>query len=318
MHHRITGVMVIGAIAAAVALDAQTYKTPRTPWGHPDLQGYWTNTTTTPLQRPPELKDKAQLSGAELAERDRVVAERANQDAKPRPGNPGTYNDFWYERGALNSRTSLVVDPPDGRVPSLSDAAQKRATADRQGRGPSDGPEDRSAFERCITRGLPGAMLPGFYNHNYHIMQTRDFVVINVEMVHDARIVPLTAGNAPPAAIRNWMGSSRGHWEGDTLVVQTTNFNDKVREQSLIAFSSGENLRLTERFKRTGPSSIDYEFTVDDPAFYTQPWTASVPMVRIDGPIFEYACHEGNYGMGGILKGARAEEQAVDGTANRR
>jgi hypothetical protein len=160
-------------------------------------------------------------------------------------------------------------------------------------------------------------MLPGFYNHNYHIMQTRDFVVINVEMVHDARIIPLTAGNAPPAAIRNWMGSSRGHWEGDTLVVQTTNFNDKVREQSLIAFSSGENLRLTERFKRTGPSSIDYEFTVDDPAFYTRTWTASVPMVRIDGPIFEYACHEGNYGMGGILKGARTEEQA-EGTANRR
>jgi hypothetical protein len=319
MHYRFAGALVI---AAVVALDAQapagSYKAPRTPWGHPDLQGYWTNTTTTPLQRPAELKDKAVLTAGELADRDRLVAERANQDAKPRPGNPGTYNDFWYERGALNSRTSLVVDPPDGRVPALTDAAQKRAAADREGRGPADSPEDRSAFERCITRGLPGAMLPGFYNHNYHIVQTRDFVVINVEMVHDARIIPLAAGNAPPAAIRNWMGTSRGHWEGDTLVVQTTNFNDKVREQSLIAFSSGEGLRLTERFKRTGSGSIDYEFTVDDPAFYARPWTASVPMIRIDGPIFEYACHEGNYGMGGILKGARAEEQAAEGAANRR
>jgi hypothetical protein len=297
----------------------RAWTAPRTPWGHPDLQGYWTNTTTTPLQRPVELKDKAVLSGAELAERDKLVADRANQDAKPRPGNPGTYNDFWYERGALNPRTSLVIDPPEGRVPPLTDAAQRRAAEARPpGRGPSDSPEDRSAFERCITRGLPGAMLPGFYNHNYQIVQTRDHVVINVEMIHDARIIPLATRGAPPAAIRNWLGSSRGRWEGETLVVETTNFNDKVREQSLIAFSSGENLRLVERFRRTGPASIDYEFTVDDPAFYTRGWTASVPMIRIDGPIFEYACHEGNYGMGGILRGARAEEQAVEGAANRR
>ncbi len=318
MQNRLFGGLLIGAVLAVGALEAQTSKSPRTPWGHPDLQGYWTNTTTTPLQRPAELKDKAVLSGAELAERDKLVAERANQDAKPRPGNPGTYNDFWYERGALNSRTSLVVDPVDGRVPALTDAAQRRAAEAREGRGPADSPEDRSAFERCITRGLPGAMLPGFYNHNYQIIQTRDYVVINVEMIHDARIIPLATGGVPPAAIRNWMGSSRGRWEGDTLVVETTNFNDKVREQSLIAFSSGENLRLTERFKRSGPDSIDYEFTVDDPAYYTRKWTASVPMVQIDGPIFEYACHEGNYGMGGILRGARADEQGSDGAANRR
>ena len=321
MHHRFSAALAVGALLAAAAIDAQTpagtYTAPRTPWGHPDLQGYWTNTTTTPLQRPAELKDKATLTGAELAERDKLVAERANQDAKPRPGNPGTYNDFWYERGALNPRTSLVIDPPDGRVPALTDVAQRRAAEARQGRGPADSPEDRSAFERCISRGLPGAMLPGFYNHNYQIVQTRDYVVINVEMIHDARIIPLATRSAAPAPIRNWMGSSRGRWDGDTLVVETANFNDKVREQSLIAFSSGENLRLTERFRRTGPGSIDYEFTVDDPAFYTRAWTASVPMVRIDGPIFEYACHEGNYGMGGILRGARAEEQAVEGAANR-
>jgi hypothetical protein len=318
MRYPLAGSLAIAAALATGALDAQTYKSPRTPWGHPDLQGYWTNTTTTPLQRPPELKDKAELSGAELAERDRVVAERANQDAKPRPGNPGTYNDFWYERGALNSRTSLVVDPPDGRVPPMTDAAQREATEARAGRGPSDSPEDRSAFERCISRGLPGAMLPGFYNHNYQIIQTPGYVVINVEMIHDARIIPIAARGATPAAIRNWMGSSRGRWDGDTLVVETSNFNDKIREQSLIAFSSGQNLRLVERFRRTGAESIDYEFTVDDPVFYTRPWTASVPMVRIDGPIFEYACHEGNYGMGGILRGARADEEAADGAANRR
>ena len=318
MPDRLAAVLVIARFLRLEHSRRRQVKSPRTPWGHPDLQGYWTNTTTTPLQRPAELKDKAVLSGAELAERDKLVAERANQDAKPRPGNPGTYNDFWYERGALNSRTSLVVDPEDGRVPALTDAAQRRAAEAREGRGPADSPEDRSAFERCITRGLPGAMLPGFYNHNYQIVQTRDYVVINVEMIHDARIIPLATGGAPPAAIRNWMGRSRGRWEGDTLVVETTNFNDKVREQSLIAFSSGENLRLTERFKRSGPDSIDYEFTVDDPAYYTRKWTASVPMVQIDGPIFEYACHEGNYGMGGILRGARADEQGSDGAANRR
>jgi hypothetical protein len=210
-----------------------------------------------------------------------------------------------------------VIDPSDGRVPPLTDAAQRRAAEARQGRGPADSPEDRSAFERCISRGLPGAMLPGFYNHNYQIIQTRDYVVINVEMIHDARIIPLTTRNGAPAAIRNWLGSSRGRWEGDTLVVETTNFNDKIREQSLIAYSSGENLRLTERFTRTGSGSIDYEFTVEDPAFYTRTWTAAVPMVQIDGPIFEYACHEGNYAMGGILRGARAEEQG-EGPANRR
>jgi hypothetical protein len=296
----------------------RAWTAPRTPWGHPDLQGYWTNTTTTPLQRPGELKDKSVLTDAELAERDRLVAERANQDAPPRAGNPGTYNEFWYERGALNHRTSLVIDPPDGRVPALTPQAQQRAADARKGRGPADSPEDRSAYERCITRGLPGAMLPGFYNHNYQILQTPDHVVINVEMIHDARIIPLAGRPAPPAAIRNWMGSSRGRWEGQTLVVETTNFNDKVREQSLIAFSTGENLRLIERFTRTAAQAIDYQFTVEDPTFYTRPWTASVPMVRIDGPIFEYACHEGNYGMGGILRGARVEEQGAGTSTDRR
>jgi catechol 2,3-dioxygenase-like lactoylglutathione lyase family enzyme len=305
--------LILAVLAAAVphaqSPAAAKWTAPRTPWGHPDLQGYWTNTTTTPLQRPADLKDKALLSDAELAERDRIVAERANQDRPPSAGNPGTYNDFWYERGVLTHRTSLIVDPPDGRLPALTAEAQKRAADARAGHGPSDSPEDRSAFERCITRSLPGAMLPGFYNHNYYIMQTPTHVVINIEMIHDARIIPLDGRPQPGSTIHQWMGSSRGRWEGDTLVVETTHFNDKVREQSLIAFSTGQNLRLVERFTRTGPETIDYQFTVEDQSFYVRPWTASAPMTRIDGPIFEYACHEGNYGMGGILRGARAEEQ---------
>ena len=293
----------------APAAAARAWKAPRTAWGHPDLQGYWTNTTTTPLQRPLDLKDKAVLTDAELAERDRLVAERANQDQAPSAGNPGTYNDAWYERGSLNRRTSLIIDPEDGRLPPLTPDAKQRAEDERRGRGPADSWTDRSVYERCITRGLPGAMMPGFYNHNYHILQTPDHVVIRVEMIHDARIIALGGRTPLPGGIRQWMGSSRGHWEGETLVVETTNFNDKVREQSLIAFSSGQNLRLVERFTRTAADTIDYQFTVTDPTFYTRPWTASIPMARFEGPLYEYACHEGNYGLAGILAGARAEER---------
>ena len=318
MRYRLAGALVLGAILSIGALDAQTYKTPRTPWGHPDLQGYWTNTTTTPLQRPAELKDKAVLSGAELAERDKLVADRANQDAKPRPGNPGTYNDFWYERGALNPRTALVIDPPDGRVPALTDAAQKRAAADRQGRGPADSPEDRSAFERCITRGLPGAMLPGFYNHNYQIVQTRDYVVINVEMIHDARIIPLApAARRRPRSGTGWAiraaAGKATRWSSRRPTSTTrcaSSRSSRFRRGRISGWSSGSGGPALPASTTSSPSTIRRSTR--------ERWTASVPMVRIDGPIFEYACHEGNYGMGGILRGARAEEQAVEGAANRR
>jgi hypothetical protein len=285
---------------------------PRTPWGDPDLTGYWTNTTTTPLQRPADLADKSVLTPEEHAKRNAEVAARQNADQAPRKGDPGTYNDFWFERGALNNRTSLVIDPPNGRIPALTPEAQKRAADARSGRGPADSPEDRSAFERCITRSLPGAMMPGFYNHNYQIVQTPGYVVIHVEMIHDARIVPVDGRPQAGSPIRNWMGDSRGRWEGNTLVVETTSFNDKVREQSLIAFSSGQNLRLVERFTRTAENAIDYQFTVNDPTMYTAPWTASIPMVRFDGPIYEYACHEGNYGLGGILRGGRMDDRLAE------
>ena len=297
---------------------ARPWTHPRTPWGDPDLTGYWTNTTTTPLQRPADLAEKAVLTPEERAKRDAEVAARQNSDQAPRKGDPGTYNNFWFERGVLSNRTSLVIDPPDGRIPALTPEAQKLAADRRAGRGPADSPEDRSAFERCITRSLPGAMMPGFYNHNYQIHQTPGYVLLLVEMIHDVRIIPVDGRPHAGPVIRNWLGDSRGRWDGNTLVVETTNFNDKVQEQSLIAFSSGQNLRLVERFTRTADNAIDYQFTVTDPTMYTRPWTAAIPMTRFDGPIYEYACHEGNYGLGGILRGHRMDEQLAEEAAKKK
>ena len=211
---------------------SRAWSHPRTSWGDPDLTGYWTNTTTTPLQRPADLAEKALLTPEELAKRSAEVAARQNADQAPRKGDPGTYNDFWFERGALGNRTSLVIDPPDGRVPALTPEAQKLAADRRAGKGPADSPEDRSAFERCITRSLPGVMMPGFYNHNYQIHQTPGYVVLLVEMIHDVRVIPVDGRPHVGSALRNWMGDSRGHWEGNTLVVETTNFNDKVPRSS--------------------------------------------------------------------------------------
>jgi hypothetical protein len=296
---------------------ARSWTVAKTPWGDPDLQGFWTNTTTTPLQRPADLADKPVLTPEEYAKRNAEVAARSNTDQSPRKGDPGNYTDFWYERGALNYRTSLVIDPPDGKIPALTAEEQKRAGDARRSHGPADSPEDRSTYERCISRGLPGAMMPGFYNHNYQIVQTPGYVVVSVEMIHDARIIPVDGRPHAGAAIRNWMGDSRGHWEGNTLVVETTNFNDKVREQSVIAFSTGKNLRLVEKFTRTAENAINYEFTVSDPTVYARPWTASIPMSKFEGPIYEYACHEGNYGLGGILRGARMDERLAGESARK-
>jgi hypothetical protein len=297
-----------GITSAQTRGSAGTGGTPsRTSWGDPDLQGRWTNTTTTPLQRPTDLADRKDLSDEELAQR--REAARANVDRPPRAGDPGSYNDFWFEKGALNRRTSLVIDPPDGRLPAITPEAQQQAADARRGRGPSDSWLDRSVYERCITRGLPGAMMPGFYNHNYQIFQTPGYVVILVEMIHDARIIPIDGRPHLGTGLRQWLGDSRGRWEGDTLVVETTNFNDKVKERSLIAFSTGQHLRLVERFRRVDRNSLDYQLTVEDPTTFVRPWTASIPMVTLDGPIYEYACHEGNYGLVGILSGARNEEE---------
>jgi hypothetical protein len=309
---------VIGGSAAGWAVAhaqerpraAKPYTPPRTPWGTPNLEGVWSNSTTTPLERPADLKDKAELTEAERKVRDAEVAARVSFD---RAGQGvGAYNEFWMERGALNHRTSLVIDPPDGRMPPLTPAGQARLTALNAAKrsSPADSPENLTAYDRCISRGLPGAMMPGFYNHNYQIIQTRDYVVISIEMVHDARIIPLDGRPHSNGTIRSWLGEPRGRWEGDTLVVETKNVNDKVFEPRGVAlFGVGGDLHLVERFRRTGPDTMDYEFTVNAPSVYTRPWTVAAPMIKITGPIYEYACHEGNYSVPNMLKGARVGEQ---------
>ena len=297
--------------APARAAGAGKSTASRTPWGDPDLQGLWTNTTTTPLQRPSGLAGKQVLTDEERAELDDRSAR--NADRPPRPGDPGAYNDFWLDKGKASTQTSLIVDPSDGKLPSLTPEAQKRAEGLAASRRlPPASWEDLNFLERCITRGMPGAMLPGFYNHNYQIVQTPGYVVILVEMIHDVRIIPLDARPHLDPHIRQWLGDSRGRWDGDTLVVETTNFNGKVTEQrpSHTVFGISENLTLVERFTRVDRNTIDYRFTVTDPTTFTRPWTAATPMSRIAQPIYEYACHEGNYAAPNMLRGARAQEQA--------
>jgi hypothetical protein len=299
-----------GQVTVSGQRSASTSSAPRTPWGHPDLQGVWTNSTTTPLERPADLADKPILTEEERRTRDKEVASRVSFDRAGSLPGVGAYNEFWMERGALNLRTSLVIDPPDGKIPAMTAAGQARASAlaaDRKARR-DESYETLTAYDRCISRSLPGAMLPGFYNHNYQIVQTRDYVVIVVEMIHDARIVPLDGRPHANAAIRSWLGDSRGRWDGDTLVIETTNVNDKVFDRGVL-FGVGSDLQLTERFKRTGGNTIDYEFTVNSPSVFTRPWTVATPMAKIDGPIYEYACHEGNHSVPNILKGARAQEK---------
>jgi hypothetical protein len=314
--------MTRGVLAIALSLScwAQTPATskswtaPRTPDGHPDLQGIWSNATVTPLERPTELAGKAVLTDQEAAEFAANAVNRNNVDKRPPAGSEAdvalAYNDFWYDRGTKaikTRRTSLIIDPPDGRVPAMTPVAQKRmaARAERRRLHPADGPEDRGLSERCLnwpTAGPP--MLPSFYNNNYQIIQTPDAVVIFNEMVHDVRIVPMDGRPHISSGIRQWLGDSRGHWEGDTLVIDTTNFTDKTAFRG-----SSEHMHLTERFTRVDADTLLYEFTVNDPETFTRPWTAQIPSVRSDGAIYEYACHEGNYAMTGMLSSARAEEK---------
>ena len=318
MHHRLgyVSLTVAGvslAVATAIAQAPAPRSVPRTPWGDPDLQGLWTNATVTPFERPANLSGKAVLTQEEAAEFERQTNQA--RDADNRGGGTEAdlgraYNQFWFERGTKvvgTRRTSLVTDPPDGRVPALTPAAQSKADAraEARRRSPADGPEDRSLVERCIvwpTAGPP--MVPGAYNNNYQILQAPGHVAILIEMIHDVRIIPLDGRPHAPQAIRQWMGDSRGRWDGNTLIVTTTNFTDKT-----IFRGSSANLKIVERFTRVDPDTLDYQFSIDDPESFTRSWTAAVPMTKTDGPIFEYACHEGNYGMTNLLKGARAEDK---------
>ena len=294
---------------------AKTWTAPRTPDGQPDLQGFWNNSTLTPLERPKELAGKQVLTEEEAAAYQNRLLEEADA---PNPNANGlplglqvgrSLGASWFERGKLveDRRTSLIVDPPDGRVPPMTPAAQKQAAARAQQRRlhPSDGPEDRSLTERCLVWPSAGPpMLPTGYNSNYQIVQGPGYVMILVEMIHDVRLIPLDGRPHLAPGIHQWLGDSRGHWEGNTLVVDTTNFTGKTTFRG-----SSENMHLVERFTRTDAETIRYEFTVDDPATFTKPWTAEIPMRKVSGPIYEYACSEGNYSLPDILKGARAEEK---------
>lgn len=295
----------------AQALNDVDHVTPRTPWGDPDLQGVWDRRTITPLQRPQRFAEKTFLTPAEIAAYEQASAER--DDGRPLDyGRAGISvhdpADLDYGTTVLaTGQTSLIIDPPDGRIPPLTPAATARLAAERaarDGRGPADSWIDRSLTERCITWGVPQGMLPQAYNNNIQILQTPDHVMILIEMVHDVRIVPLDGRPHLPSDIRQWHGDSRGHWEGDTLVVDSRNFSAQSSFQN-----AGENLHLVERFTRIGADQLLYEFTVDDVSTWTEPWTVSFPMRLGDQPVYEFACHEGNYGLLNILGAARELER---------
>ena len=300
---------------------SEAWTPPQTPWGHPGLRGTWTNGTLTPLQRPADLAGKEVLNDEEWALRN---AEAGLSDDGPIQGPVGFYNDFWLEQGELSKKTSLIVDPAHGRLPPVTSLERQRQSQRRDSYTDShvahgtrfDSWEDFNTLDRCITRGMPGAMMPGFYNHNYLILQTPDYVAIVVEMIHDARIIPLDSGSRLSPIVRQWLGDSRGHWDGNTLVVETTNFTDKVRRRGgtfpLVVFGGDAQLRVVERFTRVDTDTIDYRFTVNDPTVWEGPWTAAIPMTALERSLFEYACHEGNYAVPNALSGSRAQEKAAD------
>jgi hypothetical protein len=294
---------------------SKAYKVPRTPWGHPDFQGIWNNGTSTPLERPADLAGREFLTDAEWAERAREIATRADRRPESRLADVElAYNNEWWDRGAPLRRTSLIIDPADGKLPALTDEGRKLLAARqaaRAKRGPADSWEDRPLQERCILyHGVPP--FPTGYNNNYQIAQTRDVVAVRYEMMAETRFIPLDGRPHLTSAIRQWIGNSRGRWDGDTLVVETTGYGDKTTFRFPTA---NDSLTIVERFTRVSDTLIDYQFTVRNPAMYTRPWTAVLPMVKAEGPMYEYACHEGNYGMAGVLSGHRAEEKAAEGAA---
>jgi hypothetical protein len=314
MSQRFLAVVAVAFFVVAPSLAAQEQKwTQRTPDGQPDLQGYWTNSTYTPLERPKDVTKEfyTRQEAAELAKR--AAAEESEQT------DPGTIADVHYDftqfgldrnqnAMATNLRTSLIIDPPDGKLPALTAEGKKRAAdraeeAKRVGRW--DSAESNQLDDRCmIFAGMGPPMMPQSYNSNYQIVQAPGYVMILFELAHDVRIIPLDGRPHLASNVRQWIGDSRGRWEGDTLVVETTNFNGKnpLRDSS-------ENMRVVERFTRLDADTIRYQFTIDDKATWTKPWTAELAIQKTIGPIFEHACHEGNYGLYNTLAGARLEEK---------
>jgi hypothetical protein len=333
MHFR--NLTLLAAVAVALSLlpgraaaqSTHTWTAPRTADGQPDLQGVWANNTATPLERPKALAGREYLTDEEVAALKKKAAElfdNGNSDAafgdsvyesvlanvkgtksgfKSIDGETGDYSSVWTVARDWDNRTSLIIKPSDGRLPSMTAEAEKRAAGVSFIGRPAAGPEDRSLSERCITYGSPQLMAG--YQSYYQIAQTATSVVILTEMIHDARVIPLDGRPHLPPNIQTWNGDARGHWEGDTLVVDTTNYKPGVFRSV-----STEKLHVVERFKRTSADQIQWELTIDDPGAWTKPWTAMIPLRFSKKAIYEYACHEGNYGLQDILAGARREEKA--------
>ena len=329
MSHRVVtsrtavAVLVLGVSLGAVSASAQT-DAPQTSWGRPDLQGVWDFRTITPLERPERLGDQEFLTEEEAANLDQAAVDRntrlweqnaertesgGNVDSRGRGEAPGSYNPFWIDSGTRTidtRRTSLIIDPPNGRMPALTPAGQRGADERRDRRADPvvDSWADFSSGVRCILGFNAGPpFTPSAYNNNMQLFQTEHYVVIMTEMVNTSRVIPLDGRPGLDAGVRQWSGNSRGHWEGDTLVIETRNFAAKRKWRG-----TTESMRLVERLTRVDAETLLYEFTVDDPAIWTSPWTASVPLRLNPEPVFEYACHEGNYSMPVMLGGARVEE----------
>ena len=328
---------VLPATGQTTTSQPNEWTVPRTPDGQPDLQGVWDYRTITPLQRPEELGDKVFLTDEEAAELEQETVDRnerllnraperttaADNVDRREDGTPGFYNNFWLDQGTTaigTRRTSLIVDPPDGRLPPLTTTAQRRADSAeaeriaevRRGLRPADSWEDLDPGDRCIQHAKAGPPISrGGYNNNIQLFQTPGHVAILNEQNHDVRIVPLDGRLHVGPQIRQWMGDSRGRWEGDTLVVETIHFNGKHDQIGRPLLNTGEHLSLVERFTRTDPETLLYEYTVTDPTIWVTPWTAQHPMKTNPDLIYEFACHEGNYGIYNILAGSRIEEAAA-------
>jgi hypothetical protein len=320
----------VAAALAALALGGSTLYSqnrpvPRTPWGTPDLHGVWSFATVTPLERPEGVTSEF-LSAEEIQRIERQAVIAATDEARGADAArdvAGAYNDFWWDRGTrvAGRRSSLIVEPKNGRMPPLTaeaqqwaDSAQARIRQEtRNGNRPASGYEDTDLWDRCLTRSLP--IVPGPYNNNIEIIQTKTHVAINHEMIHDVRIIPLDGRAHQHANIATWFGSIRGRWEGDSLVVETKNFRD-LQELPFAPRMTAAGMTLIERFTRLPNGNLSYQFTVHHPAVYTQPWTAVLEMTPGEA-VFEYACHEGNHAMEGILKGSRLLEKTGSTTASR-
>ena len=312
----------VSATAGQVTSRKTTYRAPRTSWGAPDIRGDYTNKdeANTPLERPPQLggKDPSTFTEADLTQLAKERAAQAQQIAGGIGGaETGAGPTHWYDHlSAKGSRPWFIVDPPDGHLPAMTPQAQRREAAiaalndARNGEGRADSPTDRSMYDRCITRGLPGSMMPAIYGNAYQIVQTPDTIAIRYEMIHETRIIPVDGRPHARPGVKLLMGDARGRFDGDTLVVETTNFTNRTHFGYNNRYNS-EKEKIVERFTPIAPGKLNWEVTIDDPEVWTRPWTFAMTLTKDDSQrIFEYACHEGNYGLRDILSGARAEDRA--------